>query len=287
MIWNFCYKHAISKLHRANLSYSQGTASAQEEALWLVCWVCKIPFSKFSQQIWEPASKPKVSLFESLLKRRVKSQMPMAYILKEAWYCNQRFKVDKRVLIPRSPIGELLQNNIIKVKLGRAPNKILEIGTGSACLAIIASHVFRQASITAVDINHSTLALAKQNVALHRVSKRISLGISDCFTGVKPGKYDLIISNPPYVSTREFKKLPKCHYFEPQEALLSQGDDLRVVSKIISSAKNYMADDGLLILEVGNRIKDVKRLFPTLQFDAAPLGNGGEGVLLITTKMLK
>ena len=287
MDWNWYYKTATSRLRKANLSYSQGTISAEQEARWLITWLNKKHYKDFRLISKHTPDRDKLQQFNKLLARRITTHTPLAYLLGESWFWGRRYVIDRRALIPRSPIGEVIVKGRLPKLTGYRPTTILDIGTGSGCLAIAAAYKFPDAKVVASDVSRQALNIAKINVKNHTLNNRVQLVVSDCFENIKPQKFDCIIANPPYVSVREYQKLPRSLYYEPESALICKIDDMHLVSKIISKAKKYLTDDGILLLEVGNRIKDVKRLFPWLKYQEVPLKNGGEGVLLIHSKNLK
>ena len=244
------------RLRAARLHYGHGTGNAGDEAAWLVLRGLGLPFDTNLDREAAPGR------LESLIRQRIEKRIPAAYLLKEAWLDGLPFYVDRRVIIPRSHIAELL-----KKRLHPGPvRRVLDLCTGSGCLAILAARAFPRARIDAADISAAALAVARINVRRHRVEKRVRLVRSDLFSGLGDGRYDLILSNPPYVSAAAMRRLPAEYRYEPGLALAAGRDGLDLVARILAEAPAHLAPGGLLVCEVGDGKKAVERRFP-----AAPL----------------
>lgn len=245
------------RLRAADLHYGQGTDNAHDEAAWLVLRGLGLAFDA---DLAQPAVDP--SRIEALTERRVKERIPLAYLLKEAWLAGQAFYVDERVIIPRSHIAELLP------KLSRRPaRRILDLCTGSGCLAILAARAFPAASVDAVDISPGALAIARKNVARHRLGRRVQVRRSDLFDALKGERYDLILTNPPYVSARAMGELPAEYRHEPRLALAGGGDGLDLVARLLARAPEHLEAEGLVACEVGDGKAAVQRRFPRLRLE--------------------
>ena len=244
------------RLRAARLHYGHGTGNARDEAAWLVLRGLGLPFDANLDREAAPGR------LESLIRQRIEKRIPAAYLLKEAWLDGLPFYVDRRVIIPRSHIAELL-----KQRLHPGPvRRVLDLCTGSGCLAILAARAFPRARIDAADISAAALAVARINVRRHRVEKRVRLVRSDLFSGLGDGRYDVILSNPPYVSAAAMRRLPAEYRYEPGLALAAGRDGLDLVARILAEAPAHLAPGGLLVCEVGDGKKAVERRFP-----AAPL----------------
>ncbi|MDI9348178.1 MAG: 50S ribosomal protein L3 N(5)-glutamine methyltransferase [Methylacidiphilales bacterium] len=276
---------AMTKYRKKGLVFSQGTGSAEEEIRWIACHVCKLPFSAFAKVRNRFALDKEKREFWSIVGKRVQTDKPLAYLLREAWFAKRKYYVDNRVLIPRSPFAEVIPKHMGRYLVG-PPSSMLEIGTGSGCMAITAAMFFKHARIVATDISGSALQVALINIKNYKLTSRISLIRSDCFSAIPKGGYDVIFSNPPYVKEKEYVVLPKCFSYEPRRALVSEVDDLRVVCSIIYHAADYLSEVGVLFLEVGDRYKEVMRRFPQVSFSTVPLKHGGSGVLVATKQQL-
>jgi ribosomal protein L3 glutamine methyltransferase len=240
----------------APLHYGHGTDNAHDEAAWLVLRGLGLPFDADLG-----AGATDVERIERLAERRTAERMPVAYLLKEAWLAGQSFYVDERVIVPRSHIAELLGT-----RLGRQrPRRVLDLGTGSGCLAILAARAFPAAQVDAIDLSPAALAVARKNVARHRLGRRVRLKRSDLFAGVRGGRYDLILSNPPYVSANAMARLPAEYQHEPRSALAGGADGLDLVARILAQAPNHLEPGGLLMCEVGDGKAAAQRRFRGLK----------------------
>ena len=241
----------------APLFYGHGTDNAHDEAVWLVLRGLGLPFNADPSA---PATD--VERIEQLGERRVRERMPVAYLLKEAWLAGESFYVDERVIVPRSHIAELLPS------FWRRPIKrVLDLCTGSGCLAILAAKAFPAAQVDAVDLSPPALAVARKNVARHRLGRRVHLQHSDLFGALSGKHYDLIVTNPPYVNADAMGELPAEFRHEPRVALAGGPDGLDLVARILAQAPDHMEADGLLVCEVGDGKAAVQRRFRSLRLD--------------------
>lgn len=245
------------RLRAADLHYGHGTDNPHDEAAWLVLRGLGLPFDA---DLAQPAKD--VGRIDALTERRVKERMPLAYLLKEAWLAGQSFYVDERVIIPRSHIAELLPD------LSRRPaRRILDLCTGSGCLAILAARAFPAATIDAVDISPAALAVARKNVARHRLGRRVHVKRSDLFDDLGGGRYDLVLTNPPYVGARAMDELPAEYRHEPRLALAGGGDGLDLVARLLAAAPDHLEREGLVVCEIGDGKATVQRRFARLRLD--------------------
>lgn len=238
------------RLRGARLHYGHGTDNARDEAAWLVLRGLGLPFDADLDQ-------PARGSVEKLVARRVEERIPLAYLLGEAWLDGVPFHVDRRVIVPRSHIPFVLK------RLRIAPRCILDLCTGSGCLAVLAARAFPRARVDAGDLSAPALAVARANVARHGLARRVRLVRSDLFAGL-PGRYDLIVSNPPYVSTAAMRALPPEYRYEPGLALAGGRDGLALVSRILAEAPAHLSPGGLLVCEVGDGRKALARAYPRL-----------------------
>ncbi len=234
------------------LHYGHGTDNARDEAAFLVLRALRLPFS---QDLGDTVGKRSAATIESLVERRIRQRIPVPYLLREAWLDGERFYVDERVIIPRSHIAFLLKEL-------PAPKTVLDLCTGSGCLAVLAARAFPRARVTASDISPAALAVARRNLARHR---RIRLVRSDLFEAL-PGRFDLILANPPYVPARSMKRLPAEYRHEPALALGAGADGLDIVRGILAQAAAHLAGGGRLICEVGEARPALEKAFPRLPF---------------------
>jgi ribosomal protein L3 glutamine methyltransferase len=240
------------RLRAARLHYGHGTDNPRDEAAWLVLRGTGLPFDADLERPGDAAR------IESLVARRIRERAPLAYLLGEAWLDGVAFHVDRRVIIPRSHIPFVLKT------LRLAPRRILDLCTGSGCLAVLAALAYPRARVDAVDLSPDALAVARKNVSRHKLQGRIRLLRSDLFAALSGERYDLIVSNPPYVSTAAMRRLPPEYRYEPGLALAGGADGLELVSRIVAEAPPHLERGGLLVCEIGDGRKALERAYPRL-----------------------
>lgn len=253
------------RLARARLAYGHGTFGPDEDALWLLSHATgRTPDALLdAQQDTLPARE--AARFGRLIDRRIDERIPVAYLTGEAWLGEHRFLVDKRVIVPRSFIFELLEEDL-PVLLRTPVRRALDLCTGSGCLAILLAHAFPGARVDGVDLSPSALKVAKRNVDLHGLRSRVSLLESDLFGAVSRRKYDLIVSNPPYVDARSMRALPAEYLHEPRMALAAGQDGLDLVRRILAEARARLNPGGTLVCEIGHNRKALEKAYPDLPF---------------------
>jgi ribosomal protein L3 glutamine methyltransferase len=242
----------------APLFYGHGTDNAHDEATWLVLRSLGLPFDA---DLARPTASAGVEHVDQLAARRIGERMPVAYLLKEAWLAGQSFYVDERVIVPRSHIAELLGDKAIH----RRVRRVLDLCTGCGCLAILAARAYRSAQVDAVDLSPGALAVARKNVARHRLGRRVHLHRSDLFAALGTARYDLILTNPPYVSAGAMAALPAEYRHEPRLALAGGSDGLDLVARIVALAPAHLEPGGLLLCEVGDGQSAARRRFRALK----------------------
>ena len=268
-----------------NIFFGHGTDNALDEAAELVTFILKINFSSsddISKRVitnhqWEEINK--------LALRRIETRKPLPYLTNQAYFCHEKFYVDERVLIPRSPISEMIQNYFKPWLNNKTAERILEIGTGSGCIAITMAKYFENSLITATDVSRSALEVASINVKHFSFEKQIELIQSDLFENIR-GKYNLIVSNPPYVPRTIMNNLPQEYAFEPTKALLAGDNGLDFIARILHDAPLFLEDDGILVIEAGVASIEMERQFK-LPFKWIDFELGGEGVAVIEAKHLQ
>lgn len=264
----------------AELSFGHGTDNAWDEAVALASYLFQLPPGVKASVLERELSEAEKNAFMDLIERRITERIPAPYLTHQAWFAGLSFYVDERVIIPRSPFGELIQNHFQPWLGHRQPQRILDLCTGSACIAIASAYAFPNAHIDAVELSELALQVAKKNVHAHQKEKQVHLIESDLFEGCR-GPYDLIISNPPYVSAEEYASLPEEYHFEPTLALKAEDDGLAVIHRILKKAPRYLAPRGLLIVEVGNSASALMECYPDLPFIWLSFAHGGDGVFLL------
>ena len=252
-------ERTAARFAAAELFYGHGTGNARDEAAWLVLRGLGLPFGT---ELNRAASAADAERIAQLAARRIDERMPVAYLLKEAWLAGQAFYVDERVIVPRSHIAQLLREPFLA---RRSVRRVLDLCTGSGCLAILAARAFPAAQVDAVDISPAALAVARKNVAHYRLGRRVQLHRSDLFAALGAARYDLILTNPPYVSAAAMAALPAEYRHEPRVALAGGADGLAFVARVLAAAPAHLEPDGLLVCEVGDARRAVERRFARLR----------------------
>jgi len=263
------------------LFYGHGTDNALDEAFYLVMVAAGLEFDCSDEELDKPLQQETLTHIENLIDKRIRQRIPVAYLINKAWFAGREFYVDERVLIPRSPFAELITSQFMPWLSCNAVKSILEIGTGSACMAIACAYEFPHAEIDAVDIDDDAIDVANRNVALHKFDKRVQIIESDLFEQLGNNKYDLIISNPPYVGQDEMQTLPDEYSHEPAHALKANDNGLELVGKILKQAAKHLNDNGILVVEVGNSMDALVERYPDIPFVWLEFEYGGNGVFLL------
>jgi len=241
---------------RAKLHYGHGTHNAREEAAWVIS-------SVLGFLLEQDLTSRQILKIDALARRRIRERVPLAYLLKEAWLGEHSFYVDKRVIVPRSFIAELLRDRL-SPWLTREPKWALDLCTGSGCLAVLLALTFENVRVDAADISSDALAVARKNIGRYKLKKRVNPIRSNLFEKLR--KYDLIVSNPPYVTARSMNSLPKEYRHEPALALAAGRDGLDLVRRILAAARDYLNPGGLLVCEIGGNRKALERAYPGIEF---------------------
>lgn len=282
-----CVDWAAEQFDLASLYYGHGTEDALGEAVYAVFGVLGVAFDCPEETLDQLLDEEQRRAIGEIVALRLDTRKPMAYLLGEAWFCGLPFYVDEHVLVPRSPFAELI-NGHFEPWLTTSPKRILDIGTGSGCIAIACALAFEHAEMDAVDISPEALNIAQKNVARYSLTDRMQLTQSDLLSALDPNrKYDLIVSNPPYVSQEDIDALPEEYHHEPALGLYGGGDGLDLVKTMLRTIRPYMTDDAILIVEVGLMQDAMDHAFPDLPLTWLEFEHGGEGVFLITAKDLE
>ena len=271
-----------TRLEAADVFYGHGTDNPADEALWLLqgAFASLYPDTELNGKL--DASKALDKVLENFLQQRIVERTPVAYILGEAWFCDLPILIDENTLIPRSPIAELIVEDFSPwLTRSAEPCRILDLCTGSACIACAIASYVPNVKVDAGDISESALVLARKNRVRLSLESNLEIIQSDLFTALAGRKYDLIVSNPPYVSPVEYADLPEEYLQEPKLGLVSGVDGLDIVLKILTDAPNYLEDTGVLICEVGASQPALAALLPTVPFLWLEFEHGGEGVFLL------
>lgn len=277
---------AEQQFNEHSLFYGHGTDNPIDEALYLIRYALKDDFDFFYIHPNQVLSAEQNREIRSLLEQRITSRKPAAYLVHEAWFAGYPFYVDERVLVPRSPVAELIEQQFVPWIDVEKVQAILDIGTGSGCIAIACALYIPGARADAVDLQQEALEVAKINVERHQLESRVRLFRADVYEGLPAGKYDIIISNPPYVSQREMRELPDEYRHEPVTGLVAGDDGLDCVRKILYGAADHLNPEGILIVEVGNSQVAVEQTWPEVPFVWLDFEYGGEGVFLLEAQQV-
>ena len=274
------------RLQRADLYYGHGTDNPHDEAAAIVFFVAGARYPVAADAYDRVLGDSQRDALVDLLGARIESRKPLAYLTHEAWFAGLPFYVDERVLVPRSPIAELIAERFEPWIRAEAVTRILDLCTGSGCIGIACAQAFPAARVDASDISEEALAVAAENVQRFDLGDRVRLVRSDLFAQLEPARYDLIVSNPPYVSAEEMERLPDEYRREPALGLAAGNDGLRMVRPILENARAYLADHGLLVVEVGASQAALEAAYPLVPFTWVEFAHGGEGVFLMTAAEL-
>lgn len=282
------FRFGLSQAQEAGLHYGHGTDNAWDEISSLIFGSLNLPFDSQSLLLQARLTAPEKSLLCKRLQARILDRVPLPYLLKEAYFAGLSFYVDERVLIPRSPLAEWIeQQGSPWIKEPADVRRVLDLCTGSACIAIACAYAFPEAEVDAVDLSEAALEVAAINRERHGLDEVLNLVKSDLFEALPKGGYDLIISNPPYVGAREMRTLPDEYNYEPKLALETAEEGLFIVKKILKMAYHYLAENGILLVEVGNSQEALMKAFPALPFTWLSFERGGEGVFLLQREQLE
>lgn len=274
------------RLARAHVFFGHGTDNARDEAASLTLHALGLTHEGGAALYRRRVSRAGALRARQLITRRIAARIPAAYLTGRAWFAGLEFEVDPRVLVPRSPLAELIERRFEPWADPRRVRRILDLGTGSGCIAIACARALPRARVDAVDISRQALAVARRNVARHRLGRRVLLRESDHFSALGRATYDIIVANPPYVGARELERLPAEYRHEPRVALAAGPQGLDSVTVILREARRHLRAKGLLIVEVGNSEAAVARAFPRLPFLWLEFARGGGGVFLLTREQL-
>ena len=277
-----CLRFAVSRFNQAKLFFGHGSSDAYDEAAYLILHTLHLPLDRLDPFLDARLTDSERAEVLNIIQRRVEQRVPAAYLTNEAWLGDFRFYVDERVIVPRSFIAELLHEQLAPwVEDADAIGSVLDLCTGSGCLAILAAHAFPNAKVDAVDISPDALEVVQRNVADYGLQDRVHLIESDLFTNLKDRQYDLIISNPPYVDAASVAVLPQEYRHEPQLALGSGMDGLDATRTILKQAAAHLNPGGLLIVEIGHNRDALEAAYPGLPFTWLNVAAGDEFVFML------
>ena len=273
-------------LHHSNLYFGHGTDNALDESIYLVCYAAGIPLNFDDDTIAQPVDESTLDQIIDLMQRRVKEHKPAPYLVNEAWFFGMPFYVDERVLVPRSPIAELIQDQFQPWIEADKVERILDLCTGSGCIAIACAMAFPDAKVDGSDISSDALDVAAVNVERYQLQQRMRLIQSDLFSQIED-RYDIIVSNPPYVDAQDMDSMPDEFHHEPALGLAAGEQGLDMVIPMLRDAPAHLSDHGIVVIEVGNSAEALQNRFPEVPFMWLDFEHGGEGVFLLDAAQLK
>jgi ribosomal protein L3 glutamine methyltransferase len=280
-------RFSVSRFNEAGLFFGHGSASAYDEAAYLILHTLHLPLDRLEPFLDARLTSDELDQVLGIIKRRATEKIPAAYLTNEAWLGDFSFFVDERVIVPRSFIAELLREQLAPwIRNPDEVNSALDLCTGSGCLAILLAHAFPNVMVDAADISQEALEVAQRNLADYNLEQQVNLVRSDLFAGLRGRTYDLIISNPPYVSAEAMAALPEEYRHEPERALASGADGLEAIRTILNEAADHLTDRGLLIVEIGHNRDKLGQVYPETPFTWLETSGGDEFVFLLKRDQL-
>ncbi len=276
-----------SQFVAAGLSYAHGMSSPLDEAVYLVLRSLDLPVDTPEVYWASKLTGPEKEAILEVFSLRVEQRIPAAYIMKEGWFAGLQFYVDERVLVPRSPIAELVEAQFTPWVNPDEVESVLDLCTGSGCIGIACAYAFPTAAVDLSDVSDEALEVARINVEKHDAGKRVTVIKSDLFAGLAGKRYDIIVSNPPYVDGEDMQGLPDEFRHEPELGLSSGPDGLDCTRQVLQQAASHLNEEGILVLEVGNSQYALAQAYPQVPFQWLEFERGGDGVFLLTKQQLE
>lgn len=279
-------RFAASEFERNHVYYGHGTDNPWDEAVLLVTASLSLASDINPQFGTCRIIDDEKALITERIHRRINERIPVAYLINQAWFCGMPFYVDERVLVPRSPLAEMITNGVSPWMDGRKPNRILDLCCGSGCIGIASLKAFPDAQLDLADLSRDALDVAEINIDNHGLWHQVAAIESNLFEQLTPG-YDLILSNPPYVDAEDLADMPAEYHHEPEMGLGSGQDGLDITRQILATAANYLNPNGVLVVEVGNSWIHLEATYPNVPFTWVEFERGGDGVFVFTKEQLE
>jgi ribosomal protein L3 glutamine methyltransferase len=275
-------KAGASLLDASGLAFGHGTDNAVDDAAELVFFAAGLRHQDAPAVYASRLTEPQKAAVRHLLERRIRERIPTAYLTHRMWFAGHEFHVDERVLVPRSPIAELIETGFEPWIDADRIERLVDVGTGSGCIAIASALALPEAAVDAVDVSEAALAVTRMNIQKHGVSARVRAVLSDVYSSLGGARYDVIVSNPPYVSVAEMDALPEEYRREPDLGLRAGDDGLDVVRRLLAGASGHLNPGGILVVEVGDSEAALVAACPGVPFTWLEFERGGGGVFLLT-----
>lgn len=280
-------QQVFNQFKSADLFYGHGTDNAWDEAVLLVLHSVGAPMDSSEEVLAQPVSAAQRKKINAQVLRRIEQRIPLPYLTGVAWFAGMAFKADRRAIIPRSPIAELIENDFRPWYRGEGFGRILDLCCGGGCIGIACANSCPDSQVDLIDLDRDALSLAAENISRFGLDERVAVIHSDLFAGVEGQRYDLIVSNPPYVDASDLSSMPAEYAHEPGFALGSGEDGLDITRNILRRAGHYLNAGGLLIVEVGNSGEALEQVFPEVPFTWVEFSCGGHGVFTFTAEELR
>jgi ribosomal protein L3 glutamine methyltransferase len=278
---------AESELNASGIFFGHGTDNAWDEAVQLVLAAVGLPADSDDSVLTAAVSASERERLQAMLHRRIEERVPLPYLTGVAWFAGLSFACDERAIIPRSPLAEVILNDFKPWYSGPAPTRLLDLCCGGGCIGLAAAHYHENLTVDLVDVDPQALALAGENIVRHSLQQRVRALHSDLFSEVGEARYDLILSNPPYVDASDLAGMPAEYHHEPALALASGVDGLDLTRRILAQALDYLTPGGLLLVEVGNSWEALEAAYPQLPFTWLEFEQGGHGVFALSAQDLQ
>jgi ribosomal protein L3 glutamine methyltransferase len=278
---------AEKEFNQVGLYFGHGTDNAWDDAVALVLYVLQLPIDTSENILTQVLTTSQKEQLQTLFTRRIEQRVPVPYLTNEAWFFGLPFYVDERVIVPRSPIAELIEEQFVPWLEPGNVNNILDLCCGSGCIGIACAYAFPAANVIVSDISNDAISIAEQNITKHSMTKNVQAIESNLFATIPATKFDLIVSNPPYVDAKDFLERPEEYKHEPDLALASGEDGLDLTRLILSQAAEHLSEQGILVLEVGNSGAALQKAYPEIPFVWLEFEKGGDGVFLLTAEQLQ